>query len=181
MIKFLFSLRGRCHEPTECYNCMCEARRKASRGKVLLLFLVTCMHDPMHAVCMVMRRLADKRYSNLWDGGDFKCMIEHSGRCVKELEILRPFQTWSCLYKAWSQPKRRREEPEEIRVREHQRVSEEEMCAVYEPVPSTVTMPSPSLNILKLSSTLPRSTVGLSETPRTSTTVLRYCTAVNNI
>ena len=42
------------------------------------------------------------------------------------------------------------EEPEEISVREHRRVSEEETCAVYEPVPSTVTVPSPSLNILKL-------------------------------
>ena len=71
------------------------------------------------------------------------CMIEHSGRCVKELETLRPFQTWSCLYKAWSYS-RSREEPEEIRVREHRRVSEEETCAVYEPVPSTVTVPSPS-------------------------------------
>ena len=76
-------------------------------------------------------------------------MIEHSGSCMKELEILRPFQTWSCLYKAWS-CRRGGEEPEEIRVREHQRVSEEETCAVYEPVPSTVTVLSPSLNILKL-------------------------------
>ena len=42
-----------CHEPTEYYNCMCEARRKASSGKALLLFLVTCMHDVMHAVCML--------------------------------------------------------------------------------------------------------------------------------
>ena len=42
-----------CHGPTECYNCMCEARRKASRSKALLLFLVTCMHDAMHAVCML--------------------------------------------------------------------------------------------------------------------------------
>ena len=101
-----------------------------------------------------MRRLADKRYSNLWDGVISKCMVECSGRCVKELEILRPFQTWSCLYKAWScrRSRRREEEPEEIRVREHRSVSEEETCAVYEPVPSTVTVPSasPSLNILKL-------------------------------
>ena len=42
-----------CHEPTECYDCMCEAQRKASSGKALLLFLVTCMHDVMHAVCML--------------------------------------------------------------------------------------------------------------------------------
>ena len=42
-----------CHGPTECYNCMCEARRKASSGKALLLFLVTCMHDAMHAMCML--------------------------------------------------------------------------------------------------------------------------------
>ena len=42
-----------CHGPTECYNCMCEARRKASSDKALLLFLVTCMHDAMHAVCML--------------------------------------------------------------------------------------------------------------------------------
>ena len=41
-------------------------------------------------------------------------------------------------------------EREEIRVGEHQRVSEEETCAVYEPVPPTVTVPSPSLNILRL-------------------------------
>ena len=43
-------------------------------------------------------------------------MTEHSGSCVKELEILRHFQTWSCLYKArscrqWS----RREEGNEKR------------------------------------------------------------------
>ena len=46
----------------------------------------------------------------------------------------------------------REEEPEEIRVTEHQRESKEETCAVYEPVPSTVTVPSPSWswNILKL-------------------------------
>ena len=42
-----------CHEPTECYDSMCEARRKASSDKALLLFLVTCMHDVMHAVCML--------------------------------------------------------------------------------------------------------------------------------
>ena len=32
---------------------MCEVQRKASSGKALLLFLVTCMHDVMHAVCML--------------------------------------------------------------------------------------------------------------------------------
>ena len=42
-----------CHEPTECYDSMCEVQRKASSGKALLLFLVMCMHDVMHAVCML--------------------------------------------------------------------------------------------------------------------------------
>ena len=42
-----------CHEGNEHYNCMYEARRKASSGKALLLFLVTCMHDAMQAVCML--------------------------------------------------------------------------------------------------------------------------------
>ena len=40
-----------CHEPTACYNCMYEARRKASSGKALLLFLVTCMHDVICTQC----------------------------------------------------------------------------------------------------------------------------------
>ena len=44
---------ARCHERNERYNCMCEARRKARSGKALLLFLVTCMHDAMHATCML--------------------------------------------------------------------------------------------------------------------------------
>ena len=48
-----FSKGGRCHKPTECYNCMCEARRKASSGKALLLFLVTCMHDARQATTML--------------------------------------------------------------------------------------------------------------------------------
>ena len=39
---------------------------------------------------------------------------------MKELEILRHFQTWSCLYKAWS-CSQSREEPAEIREREHRR------------------------------------------------------------
>ena len=61
-----------------------------------------------------MRHLADKRYSNLWDGSsDSKCMTEHSGSCVKELEILRHFQTWSCLYKAWSRSRSRERGEEE--------------------------------------------------------------------
>ena len=42
-----------CHEPTECYDSMCEVQRKASSGKALLLFLVTCMHDAMQATCML--------------------------------------------------------------------------------------------------------------------------------
>ena len=33
---------------------------------------------------------------------NFKCRIEHSGRCVKELEIVRHFQSWGCFYKAGS-------------------------------------------------------------------------------
>ena len=69
-------------------------------------------------------------------------MIERSGRCVKELEILRHFQSWGCVYKAWS-CSQSRDEPAEIREREHRRASEEETCAVYEPVPSTETVPSP--------------------------------------
>ena len=36
-----------CHEPTECYDCMGEARREESSGKALLLVLVVCMHDAM--------------------------------------------------------------------------------------------------------------------------------------
>ena len=100
----------------------------------------------------VIRHLADNRYSNLWDGVISKCMTEHSGSCVKELEILRHFQTWSCLYKARSRSRSRGEEKNEKRFEpENIRDSrEEETCAVYEPVPSTVTVPSPSLNILKL-------------------------------
>ena len=73
---------------------------------------------------------------------DFKCMVERSGRHVKELEILRHFQSWGCLYKAWD-CSQSREEPAEIREREHWRAPEEETCAVYEPVSSTVTVPSP--------------------------------------
>ena len=62
-----------------------------------------------------MRHLADSRYSNMGNEGFEKCMIERSGRCVKELEILRHSQTWSCLYKAWS-CSQSREEPAEIRT-----------------------------------------------------------------
>ena len=60
---------------------------------------------------------------------DSKCMTEHSGRCVKELEILRHFQTWSCLYKAWSYS-RSREEPEEIRARQHRSVGRRDVCCL---------------------------------------------------
>ena len=44
-------------------------------------------------------------------------MTEHCGSCVKELEILRAFQTWSCLYKARSRSRSKREEREERRTR----------------------------------------------------------------
>ena len=49
----MYSDRCKCHEATECCNYMYEARRKASSGKALLLFLVTCMHDAMHAMCVL--------------------------------------------------------------------------------------------------------------------------------
>ena len=63
--------------------------------------------------------------------------------------ILRHFQNWGCLYKAWS-CSRSRDERAEIREREHRRASEEETCAVYEPVSSTETVPSPFWIILNL-------------------------------
>ena len=38
---------------SKCYNCMCGARRRAGSARALLLFLVTCMHDAMQAMCML--------------------------------------------------------------------------------------------------------------------------------
>ena len=46
---------------SKCYNYMCGARRRAGSARTLLLFLVTCMHDAMQAMCMlcVIWRTAD--------------------------------------------------------------------------------------------------------------------------
>ena len=67
-------------------------------------------------------------------------MAKHFGRCSRELECLRHFQTRDCLYKAWSCSQR---EASEIRDRTSEsigeRAREEKTCAVYEPVSSTVT------------------------------------------
>ena len=79
-----------------------------------------------------------------------KCMTEHSGRWGKELEILRHFQTWSSLYKAWIELPLIKENEKRFERENTRESREEETCAVYEPVPSTVTVPSPSLNILRL-------------------------------
>ena len=60
-------------------------------------------------------------------------MTEHSGSCVKELEILRHFQTWSSLYKAWSRSRSREEEKNQKRL-EWENIRE---CRKKKRVPST--------------------------------------------
>ena len=71
---------------------MCEVRRKASSDQALLLFLVMCVHDAMQATCMLCA-IWRTRDTVICGTDSIKCMIEHSGRCVKELEIVRHFQT----------------------------------------------------------------------------------------
>ena len=67
----------------KCYNYMCGARRRAGSGRTLLLFLVTCMHDAMQAMCIL---------SAIWRTTDTvtcgtknlkQCMIERSRRCER--------------------------------------------------------------------------------------------------
>ena len=113
-----FICRVHCHGRTECYNCMCGARRRAGGVRVLLLFLVTCI---VTAWCNarnvhVMRHLADSRYSNLWDGVISKAWLNILEGVWKNWKSWD--QSWGCLYKAWS-CSRSREEPAEIREREN--------------------------------------------------------------
>ena len=118
---------------------------------------------------------------------DFKCVIERSGRCVKELEILRHFQSWGCLYKAWS-CSRSGEEPAEIREREHRRASESErgkekrvlstsLCECVVTCDCAIAI----LDHLEFVACSSRSTVRLCGTPGTFITVIRATALLNDI
>ena len=56
-----------------------------------------------------MRHLADSKYSNVWNEGFERCMLERSKRCVKGRKTRRDFETWSCLYREKNQQRLERE------------------------------------------------------------------------
>ena len=163
---------------------MYQARRKASSGKALLLFLVTCMRDVMHAVCMLCAvwRTTDTvicgtEWFQMHDWTFRKvCERTRNSETLPDLELLI-YKAWSCHWSREEKKNQKRLEWENIREsQKKKRVPSTSLCRQMWPCHRHL-WTSWSCSLLYL----PRSTVGSSETPRTSTTVLRYCTAVNNI
>ena len=155
---------------------MCGGRRRAGSVRALLLFLVTCIlivwlnAGSVH----VMRHLADSRYSNLCDGVISR--IQLCGRCLKELECLRHFQIWHCLYKARSciQIKGENYQTSE-NIGECQRASEgrRNVCSLRAYVINRVFLNHLEFVVCSSTTLWRRSTVGLCETPRTVIAVIR--------
>ena len=92
-----------------------------------LVIYINCMMQCTQCSCHAPS--GGQQIQQLVGRSDFKCMIEHSGRYVKELEILRHFQTWGCLYKAWG-CSRSRKESAEIREREPESVRRRNVCCL---------------------------------------------------
>ena len=103
-------------------HCVCGARRKASVKPTLLLFSVTCILTVWcnARTVHVMRHLADKRYSNLWDEVISNAWLNILEGVWKNWKSWDPSRLGAAYIRHGVAADQR--EPEEIRVREHRRV-----------------------------------------------------------
>ena len=158
---------------------MCGARRRAGGVRALLLFLVTCI---LTAWCdagnvHVIRHLADSRYSNLWDGviwGAWLNFLEGVGKSWNAQDTSRFGTAYIRRREASENQQRlqiREKTPESIRRRN---VCCLQACDCVINCDCDITILD-HLEFIVCPSTayLPRSTVGLCETPRTFITVIR--------